>query len=62
MKERMTRREVAEMYGVTEDTVGHWIRSKYLPAVKVGKRYLVRAEDIKRFEDWNCTIKDEGKA
>lgn len=58
MKERMTCRDVAELYGVTEHTVSDWIRKKKLGAVKASKSYVIRIKDIERFEEENATIKD----
>lgn len=48
--------EVAERYGVKLITVWEWIRKKNLPAIKIGKMYRVREEDIKLFEESRRTI------
>lgn len=42
--------EIAERYGVKVITVWDWIRKKKLPALKIGKEYWIREEDIKAFE------------
>lgn len=42
--------EVAERYGVKVVTVWDWIRKKKLRAVKTGKRYSIRPEDLEDFE------------
>ena len=31
-------------------TVWDWIRKKKLPAIRIGKRYYIRKEDIESFE------------
>ncbi len=47
--------EIAERYGVKVITVWDWIRKKKLPALKIGKEYRIREEDIKAFEDSRLT-------
>lgn len=51
MSKLYTCEEVAERYGVKKNTVWDWIRKKKLPAMKIGKFYKVREEDIKKFEE-----------
>jgi excisionase family DNA binding protein len=47
----LTCEQVAERYSVTLKTVWEWIRSKKLPAVKVGGRnYRIRPDDLEAFE------------
>lgn len=41
--------EVAQRYGVKLITVWDWIRKKKLPAIKTGKRYSIRPQDIEAF-------------
>ena len=48
--------EVAQRYGVKIATVWDWIRKKKLTAMKIGKYYKVREEDLKQFEENNLTI------
>lgn len=48
--------EIAEKYRVQTRTIWDWIRSKKLPAIKVGKGYLIKEEDLKIFEDSRKTI------
>lgn len=43
--------EIAERYGVRISTVWDWIRNKKLTAMKIGKYYKVREEDLKKFEE-----------
>lgn len=56
MGELYTCKDVAERYGVKIITVWEWIRKKKLGAIKIGKEYRVRAEDIKAFERSRRTI------
>ena len=42
--------EVASIYGVKPTTVCQWIRNKELSALKIGKRYYIRPEDLEEFE------------
>lgn len=51
--------EIAERYAVKVITVWDWIRSKKLGAIKIGKMYRIREEDIKRFEDARCTVQSD---
>jgi len=48
--------EVAQMYKVKTITVWDWIRRKKLPALKIGRDYRIRPEDIKAFEKGRETI------
>jgi len=41
---------VAERYGVKVTTVWEWIRSKKLPAMKIGKQYRITADQLRAFE------------
>lgn len=49
--------DVAERYGVKTITVWDWIRKKKLPAVKIGRQYCIRPDDLKKFEDSRMTTK-----
>lgn len=49
--------EVAQRYQVKIATVWEWIREKKLQAIKIGKQYRVREEDLKQYEEANVTIK-----
>lgn len=51
--------EVAERYTVKVTTVWEWIRRGDLPAVRVGKQYRIRADDLDAFERKNCTVPDK---
>ena len=43
--------EVATLYGVKKITVWQWIRDKKLNAIQTGKRYAIRPEDLREFEE-----------
>ena len=59
MERCYTCEEVAERYGVKLITVWAWIRKKKLPAIRTGKIYRIRPEDIEAFERERRTIKEE---
>ena len=46
--EWLTPRQVAELYGVTVQTVRNWITSGRLPAVKDAGRVKIRAADAEK--------------
>jgi len=47
-KQWLTPRQVAELYGVTVQTVRNWIASGRLPAVKDAGRVKIRAADAEK--------------
>lgn len=49
--------EVANRYEVQITTVYDWIRKKNLPALKIGKSYMVQESDLKQFEEMRKTVK-----
>lgn len=51
--------EVANRYKVQITTVYDWIRKKNLPALKIGKSYMVQESDLKQFEEMRKTVKLE---
>jgi len=57
MEKRYSCVEVAEIYGVKIITVQDWIRKKKLPAVRIGKQYVIRQEDLDSFEQDRLTVK-----
>ena len=59
MSELLNCRQVAERYGIETLTVWDWIRKKKLPAIKIGKEYRIRAEDLEEFESRRSTIRKE---
>lgn len=51
MEKYLTCEQVAERYGVKVITVWAWIREKKLPAIRIGKGYRVKLEDLEAFEE-----------
>lgn len=47
---------VADRYGVQKMTVWNWIRARKLPAIRLGRDYRVRDEDLVRFEQARMTV------
>lgn len=56
MERLYTCEEVAERYGVKLITVWDWIRKKKMPAIRTGRNYRIRPEDIEAFEAARQTI------
>jgi excisionase family DNA binding protein len=59
----LTISDVAERFGVTERTVGEWIRSNELPAINASRqtgsqkpRLRIRPEDVDLFETARSTV------
>ena len=50
MPEYYTCKEIATRYKVKTLTVWNWIRKKKMPAIKIGKEYRIKQEDIETFE------------
>ena len=48
--------QVADLYDVKVITVWDWIRKKKLPAIKIGKEYRIRPEDLAEFERCRRTV------
>lgn len=48
--------EISEIYSVKLITVWDWIRKKKLPAIKIGREYRIKEEDLKAFEDERRTV------
>lgn len=57
MQKYLSCNEVAELYGVKVLTVWDWIRKKKLPAIRLGRDYRIRPEDVKQFEQERMTVK-----
>lgn len=56
MSEMYTCAQVAQRYGVKQITVWDWIRKKKLPAIKLGRDYRIRQEDLDAFERSRMTV------
>lgn len=56
MSEMYTCEQVAQRYGVKVLTVWDWIRKKKLTAIKLGRGYRIRQEDIESFEQSRLTV------
>lgn len=50
MQKLYTCDQVAEHFQVGKAVVRHWINSKQLPAIKLGKGYRIRESDLLEFE------------
>lgn len=59
MTEMYTCEQIAHRYRVKKITVWDWIRKKKLPAIKIGRDYRIRQEDIEAFEKAGFTVKPE---
>lgn len=47
--ELYTQEQLAELLGIARSTVAKYIRTKRLPARRVGRRYLITPEDVRLF-------------
>lgn len=50
MEKYLTCEQIAQKYDVKLITVWAWIREKKLPAIKIGKMYRIKPEDLAEFE------------
>ena len=41
--------DIVEQLGVSEETVRIWIRTKKLPAIRIGRDYLIDPNDYQEF-------------
>ena len=55
MEKLLSCEDVALRYSVEIATVWRWVREKKLTAIKTGKTYKFRPQDIERFEAENTT-------
>ena len=51
--------EVAELLGVEPSTVRHYIRTKQLPAIRLGNQYRISEKDLQKFLDERRTDADQ---
>lgn len=50
--------DISMRYEVPIETVWLWIRKRQLPAMKIGKTYRIKEQDIVDFENMRRTIKN----
>lgn len=50
-------RSLAKFFGVSEETVCEWCKNGKLPAFKIGKKWRVRVEDLRKMIDRKVTSK-----
>ena len=55
MEKLLTCEDVAARYSVELTTVWRWVREKRLTAIKTGKMYSFRLQDLEKFEAENAT-------
>lgn len=55
MEQYLTCDDVAEMYKVKRITVWQWIREKKLNAVRTGRDYRIRQQDVEEFNNSRVT-------
>lgn len=60
MEKFFTSEEVASRYSVKTTTVWEWIRRGELLAIRIGKLYRIRADDLEAFEQKRRTIPQKG--
>jgi excisionase family DNA binding protein len=58
-KEWYTVEELAHEWGLKEETIRAYIRSKQLEAVRFGNTYRVHKDAKKKFEDERRTLRNE---
>lgn len=58
-KEFLSVKEIADMLGVTVDTIQGYIRRKELTAIRIGNKYVVERKEFDRFIAERRTRKDE---
>lgn len=55
MEKYYTCEEISQLYDVKIITVWDWVRKGILPAIKVGKSYRIRPQDLSVFEEEHKT-------
>ncbi len=58
-KEWYSVKELAEEWGLEEETIRQYIRTKQLEAVKFGNTYRINKDAIQKFIDKRRTTKDD---
>lgn len=56
MEKFYTCEDVAKRYGVKIKTVYTWVKGKKIQAIRLGKSYAIRPQDIEAFENSRTTI------
>lgn len=56
MSKLFTCDEVAKRFSVQTRTVWDWIRANKLVAIRIGREYRIKEEDLKAFEDERRTV------
>jgi len=54
-KDYLTLAEIAAQWRCTEQHISSLIRRGALPAIRVGRRVIVRQQSVRRFEERNAT-------
>jgi len=57
MEKLLNCEQVAARYNVKKDCVWKWVREKKLNAIKTGKYYNFRLQDLEKFESENATMR-----
>jgi excisionase family DNA binding protein len=47
----MTKRQIAEYFGITERTIEVWMRRRYIPFIKIGQTVRFRVASVLRYVD-----------
>ncbi len=47
----MTKREIADYFGITERTIEVWMRHRYIPFIKIGQSVRFRVATVLRYVD-----------
>ena len=55
-RDYVTLAELAARWRCTEQHVSQLIKRGALPAIRVGRRVIVRQESVRRFEECNATV------
>lgn len=56
-EERISINELTEMYGVTERTIGNWVKSKKLPLIEITpQQKWIYKEDLRNWERSFLTV------
>lgn len=59
MEGLLTTKEVANKLNLKASTITYYIRTKQLPAIKLGKSYQISEKDLADFLESRKTVKEE---